>query len=93
MRSPMDARHFAIVQALARHALYAIADLPEGHPQRSIVRWHVQRLQDQMTTDGDADRAGKIGRLGQWFDDGAVVSPDIVVLSEACNRYSRVAQR
>ena len=78
----MDARHFAIVQALARHALYALAALPKDHPQQGPLRWHVQRLADQLLEDGDTDRADKLGRLGKWFDDGAIVSNDMVVLSE-----------
>lgn len=83
MKSEMTARHFAIVQALARHALYALSALPKDHPQRVPLRWQVQRLEDQLREDGDVDRAAKIQRLGQWFDDGAVVSTDMVVLSEA----------
>lgn len=79
----MEARYFAIVQALVRHALYALADLPKDHPQRGPLRWQVQRLENELRAGGDADRADKIGRLGKWFDDGAVVSTDMVVLSEA----------
>lgn len=79
---PMAARHFAIVQALVRHALYALADLPKDHPQRTPLRWQVQRLEEQLRGDGDDDRADKLGRLGKWFDDGAVVSNDVAVLSE-----------
>lgn len=79
----MDARHFAIVQALTRHALYALAALPNDHPQQVPLRWQVQRLENQLREDGDGDRADKIGRLGKWFDDGAVVSDDMVVLSES----------
>lgn len=79
---PMAARHFAIVQELARHALYALAALPADHPQRTPLRWQVQRLEDQLRGDGDDDRADKLARLGQWFDDGAVVSNDIMMLSE-----------
>lgn len=82
MKSEMSARHFAIVQALARHALYALAALPKDHPQKVPLRWQVQRLENQLREDGDEDRAAKIQRLGQWFDDGAVVSTDMVVLSE-----------
>lgn len=78
----MNARHFAIVQALARHALYALAALPKDHPQQVPLRWQVQRLENQLREDGDTDRADKIQRLGKWFDDGAVVSTDMVVLSE-----------
>lgn len=85
-RAPMDARHFAIVQALARHALYALAALPKGHPQQTPLRWQVQRLEDQLREDGDVDRAEKLHRLGKWFDDGAVPSSDVVVLSEAAKR-------
>lgn len=83
MSETMTARHFAIVQAIARHALYALAALPEDHPQRRPLRWQVQRLEDQLREEGDIDRANKIGRLGKWFDDGAVVSTDMVILSEA----------
>lgn len=82
----MDARHFAIVQALARHALYALADLPKDHPQQGPLRWQVQRLEKQLREDGDTDRADKLGRLGKWFDDGAVVSDDVMVLSETVNQ-------
>lgn len=82
MPAKMDARHFSIVQALARHALYALADLPKDHPQHVALRWQVQRLENQLREDGDTDRADKLARLGKWFDDGAVPSGDIVVLSE-----------
>lgn len=78
----MDARYFAIVQALSRHALYALAALPKDHPQQAPLRWQVQRLENELRLGGDTDRADKIGRLGKWFDDGAVVSDEIVVLSE-----------
>lgn len=78
----MQARHFAIVQALTRHALHALAALPKDHPQRVPLRWQVQRLEDQLRGDGDDDRADKLGRLGKWFDDGAVVSTDVAVISE-----------
>lgn len=85
MPAKMDARHFAIVQALARHALYALAALPADHPQRGPLRWQVQRLENQLREEGDADRADKLGRLGKWFDDGAAVSSEIVTLSEQHN--------
>jgi hypothetical protein len=60
----MSARHFAIVQALARHALYALSALPEDHPQRIPLRWQVKRLENQLREDGDTDRADKLGRIG-----------------------------
>lgn len=79
---PMNARHFAIVQALARHALYALAALPKDHPQQTPLRWQVERLEKQLREDWDIDRADKIARLLKWFDDGAVPSTDMIVLSE-----------
>lgn len=80
-RQPLSANKFAIVQALARHALYSAADLPEDHPQRGIIRHQVQRLENDLRNDGDP-RAENIARLGKWFDDGAVKSNERVVLSE-----------
>lgn len=64
------------------HALYAAGSLPEDHPQRSIVRWQVQRLYNDLVKDGDTDRAEKIKHLMDWFDAGAVPSGDIALLSE-----------
>ncbi len=78
----MDARYYAIVQALARHALYAASHLPQDDAQRSIVRHQVERLIQEFAKAGDADREAKLRRMAQWFDDGAVVSGDMAVISE-----------
>lgn len=82
MSLPMEARYYAIVQALARHALYAAAALPKDHAQRSIVRHQVERLILEFAKVGDADREAKLRRLAQWFDEGAVPSGDMATLSE-----------
>jgi hypothetical protein len=79
----MDHRYFAIVQALTRHALYAAASLPEDHPQRRILRHQVDRLIQEFSKRDDMDKYDKLCRLAKWFDDGAVVSGDIAVLSES----------
>jgi hypothetical protein len=76
----MESRYFAIVQALARHALYAAADLPQDHPQRRIIRHQVERLIKEFAEAGDANREGKLKSLAQWFDDGAVPG-DAAILS------------
>jgi hypothetical protein len=81
----MEARYFAIVLALTRHALYAASELPEEHPQRRIIRHQVDRLIKEFAEHGDTDRRDKLARLAKWFDDGAVVSTDIAFLSEAQN--------
>jgi hypothetical protein len=78
----MEARYFAVVLSLSRHALYAAAALPEDHAQRRIIRHQLDRLIERFKADGDRDRQEKLERLAQWFDDGAVVSTDMVVLSE-----------
>ena len=78
-------RHFAIVLALARHALYAAAALPKDHPQRGIIRHQITRLQVELASSPaveDRERAEKIGRLAQWYDAGAPISNEIAVLSE-----------
>lgn len=79
----MEPRYYAIIQALTRHALYAVADLPKDHLQRGTVRHQVERLIQEFALAGDADRKEKLRRLAQWFDDGAVPSEDMVVLSES----------
>lgn len=81
-----DHLYFSIVLALARHALYAAADLPEDNVQRTTVRHQVGRLhvklQCEGTVDGEA-RARMIGRLLEWFDAGAIPSDEMAQLSEA----------
>jgi hypothetical protein len=79
----MEARYYAIVQALARHALYAAADLPKQHVQRGVIRHQVERLTQEFANAGDADREAKLRQLAKWFDDGAVPSGDMAVLSES----------
>jgi hypothetical protein len=82
----MESRDFAIVQALARAALIAAAELPEKHPSRGIVRHQVDRLKLQLQGSANPhDRLNgeKIESLVQWFDDGAIPSTERVVLSEA----------
>lgn len=78
----MEARYYAIVQALTRHALYAAAELPEDHIQRRIIRHQVGRLIKEFDEHGDTDRRDKLARLAKWFDEGAVVSNELVTLSE-----------
>lgn len=79
----MEARHFAPVLSLVRHALYAAAALPEDHPQRTIIRHQVSRIAKRFEEDNDADRVHKLNRLMIWYDDGAHISGDLAILSEA----------
>jgi len=77
----MQGREFAITQALARHALYAAADLPKDHAQRKLVRHQVDRLFMQLAAQEQHHEAQKIASLLKWFDDGAIRSTEQVVLS------------
>lgn len=81
----MTAREFAVALSISRHLLYALAALPMDHPQRSIGRHQVQRMHDLLLQAGDHDRQIKIKNLLDWYDNGAIISSDIVVLSEQYN--------
>jgi O-phosphoseryl-tRNA(Cys) synthetase len=73
---------FAPTLSLVRHALMAASHLPDDDPQRGLVRHQVERIHKRLYDTNDFDEAAKIKHLLDWYDNGAVVSDDMVVLSE-----------
>ena len=77
----MQAREFAIAQALARCALIAAAELPKDHGSRGVVRHQVDRLCKELAAQEQHYEAQKIASLLKWWDGGALPSSERVVLS------------